>query len=112
MIRKRFSSWRVAKVASLTLAALTWSAAGLARLTGLPGAEGSEPPPPLPPAAPSAPSQTVTVVDSMPELPAGGLYVIRSNKQPEPQPIVRRVVVQQASPAPQPPAKRTQSSGS
>jgi hypothetical protein len=116
MIRKRFSSWRVAKVVGLTTAALTWSAALFARLVGFPTAEATVPPPDAAPEPQPVTSAVDVLQPALPELPEGGLYIIRATKTEAPQPIVRRVVVQQTSPSqpapPAPPPRSTVSAGS
>lgn len=115
MIRQRLSSWRVAKILGLTAALLTWSAALLARLVGLPIADAATPQD-LPESGTTAVSTADTTTTApLPSLPEDGLILIRTARTAEPEPIVRRVVVQQPSSqaaATQAPQRRTQSSGS
>jgi hypothetical protein len=117
MIRKRFSSWRIAKIIGVTASMLTWSAALLAELLGFPTAGAATlPAAPAESEAITVAPTTVQVAPSLPDLPEGKLLIIRTARLAEPQPIVRRVVVQQSSPAAAPatlaPQKRTQSAGS
>lgn len=116
MIRQRLSSWRVAKILGLTAALLTWSAALLARLVGLPVADAATPQGgAVEDDATTVASTNATATAPLPSLPEDGLILIRTARTAEPEPIVRRVVVQQPSSqaaATQAPQRRTQSSGS
>jgi hypothetical protein len=90
----------------------------MARLVGFPVAEAASTPQDAPVDTTTAvPTTTVATTAPLPDLPEDGLILIRTARTAEPQPIVRRVVVQQQqSPgqaaATQAPQKTTQSAGS
>ncbi|MDX1691626.1 MAG: hypothetical protein R3290_11450 [Acidimicrobiia bacterium] len=110
MIRQRFGGVRSLRILSWTAVAVGWVTAVIARLA----VAGTQAPAPDVP-VPDPPAQTVFVPSSgtasTPALPERGLVVIRHtpDRRPDPDPVVRRVVVETTVPAPSAPA---QSSGS
>jgi hypothetical protein len=97
VIRRRFPGSRLARLFGWTAIAVAWSTAAIVKVAGT----SPQPDTPAEP-EPSAEVEIQNVPEAVPEMPDGGLTVIRYTPAPPPEPVVvtrvveQRVVVQSA----------------